>query len=1102
MVAALLTAGLVSGATTHTATASGTGDAGTAGVAGPRAAAGGSVTLITGDQVRMDGKGRVTRVEPGKGREGTRMHIKAVGDETYVLPADAARLVAQGTLDQRLFNVTALLEAGYGDERRASLPLIVSYGKNAARKAEAKAAIADADVAVRRTLPAIGGEALTAPKEEAAEVWDALTEPTDVPNEARETVPGIERVWLDGKRTALLDKSGAQIGTWSAYQAGYTGVGVKVAVLDSGVDQTHPDLAGVSIARKDFSGSGNTVDHFGHGTHVASTIAGSGAKSGWKYLGVAPGAKIIDAKVLDDGGVGEDSGIIAGMQWAADQGARIVNLSLGFPDAPGIDPLEAAVNKLSAEKNVLFVVAAGNEGPDGGTVRSPGSAAAALTVGAVDREDRIADFSSTGPTADGSLKPDITAPGVDIVAAKSTKADMGGSTVDGYVSLSGTSMAAPHVAGAAAILAQQHPDWSGQRIKKALVSSARPGAGQSVYQQGTGRADLTAAITQTVLSEQTGVNFGTHTWPHTYALPVTKDITYNNTGTAPVTLDLSLETAGPGGRAVPDGFFMLGATKITVPANGRVAVPLRANINIGAVDGALTGTVVAKATDGSQSVRTTFGAVREVESYDITLKFIDNNGKPSKSSASVYGHNDLFRTEATATRGDGTVTVRLPKGSYTLNASVETGADLALLVQPKLIVTESTTVTFDAREAKPVSITAPDSAELREAYVSFDVNTNNGAFNFWLMDSFDGVRVGHVGPQVPKALLNAQVGGTWQKGGTSYNLVYNRTGSFFKGFSHKATMSELALVNVKFGSSAKNRRGDLSPTWTSPSVSRSVGTMTSTFALPATVKAYVTTPDGFTWHFGARQLDSKDADTELELQSVVPKVYEAEKSYGETFNVGVFSPKVLDTGVKRFRNGMEFCVSEFTDGVGHLGTSTVSNQRSTVVVNGKTTVFDDPYVLCGTAEGLPAESATIRMSTEATRPTSVAGVSTRLVAAWTFTSKEVTGSAPANLPINFVRFTPSLDLTSTAKAGETVTFPLHVRGPAQHNLGSLTVQVSYDGGKVWTNTPVTYGTGTDGRHHITLTHPTTATSVSLKAKLTDTSGNAYDVTIEKAYLLN
>ncbi|AXG79017.1 1,4-dihydropyridine esterase [Streptomyces paludis] len=1113
MVAALLTAGLTSGATIGTASAAGAGESGTAAEAfaakarqalGQGQTGASVVTLITGDRVHVDSQGRVSRVQPAKGREGVRMQVNRVDGQVYVLPADAAELVSQGTLDRRLFNVTGLLKAQYDDAHRATLPLIVSYAKNANQKAAAKAAIADADVSVRSTLPAVRGEALTAPKDETSDVWDALTAEGDQGSEARETAPGIERVWLDGKREALLDKSVPQIGAPTAWEAGYDGTGVKVAVLDTGVDQTHPDLKGVSIVRKDFSGSGNTVDHVGHGTHVASTVAGSGAKSGGKYKGVAPGAKIIDAKVLDDDGFGDESGIIAGMQWAADQGAKIANLSLGGQDTAEVDPLEAAVDKLSAEKNVLFVIAAGNSGPRAETIGSPGSAASALTVGAVDSQDKIADFSSVGPTADGSLKPDITAPGVGIVAAKAAKGTDGSPAADGYVSMSGTSMATPHVAGAAAILAQQHPDWSGQRIKQALTASAKPGAGLTPYQQGTGRADLTKAIAQTVVSEQTSVNFGMQQWPHTNNKPVTKQITYANTGTQDITLDLSLETVGPKGKAAPAGFFSLGAQQVTVPAGGTASVGLTSNTSVGSQDGAFGGSVVAKATEGSQSVRTSFGAIREVESYDLTVKFIDAKGKTSASSASVYGHTGTFWKFAEAGKS-GLAKVRVPKGSYLLNATVETpqgknSPDAAWLVQPKLDVTKNATVTFDARKAKPISITAPDSAKLVDAFANFDLSTGGGGGyeSTWMLDSFKGFSVGQVGPAVSSKLFTAQTGGTWRKSGTNYNLLYSRGGSFYTGFTHKTAKSELALVNNKIGSSVKNRKGFGTAVWVAPSGMYGFESESSTVALPGTVKNYVTTPKGFSWAFGAGQFNSRGSDIDAVQIPSVRKSYTAKKTYTETLNVGVFSPKVGgESGIQRYADEMLACIAEFSDGAGHLGVSKTSKQQSTLTLDGKK-VVNEKGELCLYIAGLPAKSAKYTVSTDATRATSVAGVTSRLKAAWTFSSKAPAADKIADLPVSTVRFAPALSLTSTAPAGKKFTVPLVIEGPAAKNFKSLAVQVSYDGGKKWSKAPVTTK---NGKRSLTLTHPKKATSVSLKAKLTDKSGNIYDVTIEKAYLL-
>ncbi|MEU0279730.1 S8 family peptidase [Streptomyces sp. NPDC006195] len=1108
MVAALLTAGLTTGVATGAASdAAPAGDSAEAFAAKARQAKGESsvVTLITGDRVHVDAKGRVARVEPAKGRENIRITVNRIAGATYVLPSDASRLVAQGKLDRRLFNVSQLIKDRYDDAHRATLPLIVSYATAAGDKARAKSAISAADVSVRRALPAVKGEAVTAPKNGTAEVWQALTAAGERRGEERTVAQGIERVWLDGKRRASLDKSVPQIGAPAAWKAGYDGKGVKIAVLDTGVDETHPDLKGVELAQKDFSGAGNTVDHFGHGTHVASTAAGSGAKSGGTFKGVAPGAKILDGKVLDDSGFGEDSGIIAGMQWAADQGAKVANLSLGGGDTAETDPLETAVDKLSAEKGILFVIAAGNDGPGASTIGSPGSAASALTVGAVDRADQIADFSSVGPTADGSLKPDITAPGVDIVAAKAAQGQIGDPAADGYVSMSGTSMATPHVAGAAALLAQQHPDWTGQRIKQTLTASAKPGTGLTAHQQGTGRADVARAITQTVASEQTSLGFGTQQWPHTDDKPVTKSITYRNSGTKPVTLDLSVATIGPKGKPAPAGFFALGAKQVTVPAGGTAEVALTADTRVGTLDGTYSGAVTAKATEGGQQARTSFAVTREVESYDLTMKFVDTKGKPAQAETTVYGLGADFWENPYDTDGDGIAKIRVPKGVYTLDAPVQTPRggdtppDIALMVQPKFSVTKNATVTFDARKAKPVSITAPDSAKLLDTYLNYTIDSGSNSFgSTWFLPSFQGFRTAQLGAALPAKEFSNQLGGTWQKGSTSYNLLYNRAGSMYTGFTHTASKSELALVNIKTGASAKGRKGTVNPFW-SKDETFGVGTVTQPFALPTTAKTYVTAPQGFQWEFNIGQ-DGTGEEGGVYLQSDPPRAYQAKKTYEKTYNVGVFSPKVdANNTAQRLGEEMAVCIPEFTDGAGHFGQSEVSKQRTLITVDGKN-VLDEKDALCQFIAGLPAKSAAYRISTDASRSTKVAGVSTRVTAAWTFASKKPADDTIVNLPLSTVRFAPKLDLGSTAAAGKKLTVPLTLEGPASgKGFKSLSVQVSYDGGTTWAKAPVT--TGKDGKKSLSLSHPKTAKSVSFKAKLTDKNGNTYETTIVKAYLL-
>jgi subtilisin family serine protease len=496
------------------------------------------VTLVTGDVVTVttaDGKLAVT-----------------------VTPPEAEPMIASGKLDQQLFNVTGLVAQGYDDARSGSIPLIVEY---AGAKAKAVAPSVPRGAKVKRSLPSIRGAAVTAAKAQAATFWDSV-------DDAKPRLSGgIERIWLDGKLHALLDKSVPQIGAPDAWQAGYDGSGVKVAILDTGVDLNHPDLAGKIVASQSFVAGESVQDGHGHGTHVASTVAGSGAASGGKYKGVAPGAELVVGKVLSDGGTGSESDIIAGMDWAAHSGAKVVSMSLGASARPReTDPLANAVDTLTAQTGVLFTIAAGNEGPGATTVGSPGIAASALTVGAVDADDAVTDFSSRGPIADGGLKPEITAPGAGIVAARASGTTMGRPVDDNYTGASGTSMATPHVAGAAAILAQQHPDWTSTRLKSQLISTAKTSADSSVYLQGAGRVDVSRAVGQTV-SGSGVVDFGLR--PFGAKDPVVKQLTYTNDGDQPVTLSLARKVAG---TAVPDGTFQLGADSVTVPAHGTADV--------------------------------------------------------------------------------------------------------------------------------------------------------------------------------------------------------------------------------------------------------------------------------------------------------------------------------------------------------------------------------------------------------------------------------------------------------------------------------------------------------------------------------------------------
>ncbi|MBB0233101.1 S8 family serine peptidase, partial [Streptomyces calidiresistens] len=181
-----------------------------------------------------------------------------------------------------------------------------------------------------------------------------------------------------------LNSGPARIGAPAARELGLDGEGVTVAILDTGIDATHPDLADRVVAQVNFTDAPDIGDVVGHGTHVGSTVAGTGAASDGLYTGVAPGADLLDVKVLNDDGYGFDSEIIAGMEWAVEQNADIVNMSLGGFVTDRLPPIEEALERLSAQSDTLFVVAAGNEGPFTASLSAPGTAEAALTVGALD----------------------------------------------------------------------------------------------------------------------------------------------------------------------------------------------------------------------------------------------------------------------------------------------------------------------------------------------------------------------------------------------------------------------------------------------------------------------------------------------------------------------------------------------------------------------------------------------------------------------------------------------------------------------------------------------------------------------------------------------
>ncbi|MGV9727602.1 S8 family serine peptidase [Streptomyces sp. 2BBP-J2] len=1054
------------------------------------------VTLITGDRVALDAKGRVVGLEPAEGREHIPVQIRRSDGHTLVVPADAARLVASGKLDQRLFDVTELNKAATRTAHRGGLKVIVGY-RGAAKAA--KADVRDAGT-VRRTLTSLNADAVQTPQEAGAELWEAVTD-------GDRTASGVARVWLDGVRKASLDTSVGQIGTPKAWEAGYDGKGVKIAVLDTGVDATHPDLKGQVTASKNFTSAPTTGDVVGHGTHVASIAAGTGAQSKGAFKGVAPGAKILNGKVLDDAGFGDDSGILAGMEWAAAQGADIVNMSLGGMDTPETDPLEAAVDKLSAEKGILFAIAAGNEGPQ--SIGSPGSADSALTVGAVDDKDKLADFSSTGPRlGDGAVKPDLTAPGVDITAASAKGNDIAkevGEKPAGYMTISGTSMATPHVAGAAALLKQQHPEWKYAELKGALTASTKDGK-YTPFEQGSGRVQVDKAITQTVIAEPVSLSFGVQQWPHADDKPVTKKLTYRNLGTEDVTLKLTSTATGPKGKAAPAGFFTLGASTLTVPANGTASVDVTADTRLGgAVDGTYSAYVVA--TGAGQSVRTAAAVEREVESYNVTLKVLDRSGKATANyMAYLSGLTGLGKDRSYAPyEADGTVSVRVPKGGYVLDASVLVGADPETwrgadwLAQPKLDVTRNTTVTVDARKAKPVKVTVPGkAAKAQFASADYTIETNDSAVSYgWWLENYSGFRSAHLGPQITNGTLSQQWNTHFSNGAKAqYTAISGgKVKKLATGYTRAFKAKEFATVQVGMGAAASGKKGAVTAFGWLPGSSGASG-FSQEQKLPSTRTLYLSTVNGVTWDLDFEQLGGVDNEGWPIYDAVytigVGKTYKGGKTYKETVNTAVFGPRLTSSyGVFRDGNSIYGVIPLFADGKGHAGSSEFSSAVTTLYRNGKKVGSNNDPLFGEEGFTVPSGDAAYRLTTSVKRSAKVAAASTRIDASWTFRSKKTSGEK--QLPVSSARFAAVTGLDSKVAAGKKATFPVVVEGAAQgKNLKSLAVYVSYNGGKTWKKTTVTKG-------KITVKNPAKGKAISFRAKITDKKGNASLITIHNAY---
>lgn len=399
----------------------------------------------------------------------------------------------------------------------------------------------------------------------------------------------VERVYYDEIFSLPPQPSGGEIGVQMANSTqtiganyawdvlGYTGTGIKVAVLDTGINYSHADLGGGFgsnyrvIDGYDFvNEDADPIDDNGHGTHVTGTAAANGT-----IKGVAPNATLLAVKVLNSSGSGTTSDIIAGIDWSATKGADIITMSLGGFSQPNDEfasPI-TIVADAAVDKGVVVVIAAGNDGPGTGVINHLATGKKVITVGASNSsatvtisDDTIATFSSRGPSAFGRLDPEVVAPGVSINSTSYT---------GGYALMSGTSMATPHVSGAAALLMEKNASLTPADVRRILMHTAGnlTSSNIHVFAKGAGIINVTKALTYNISATIDGDDrWETSVLPGFNATSKLK-ITNNNDYAVNFTFDVE-------GIADLEGYNTLGTSSFSLPENTLVPAGATSTVEI------------------------------------------------------------------------------------------------------------------------------------------------------------------------------------------------------------------------------------------------------------------------------------------------------------------------------------------------------------------------------------------------------------------------------------------------------------------------------------------------------------------------------------------
>ncbi|MEU8333753.1 S8 family serine peptidase [Micromonospora sp. NPDC048839] len=1099
-------------ATTLTALPGGTATAGPSGIGrtGPPATSTDgkthTVTLLTGDvvTVRSTGSGCPhATVRPADENAVIRQTCGPDG-HLHVIPARVASQIGP-VLDPDLFDVTTLIADGYDDDNASELPLIVQPATATARVA----ALGDV-----LPLPSIGAVAGRVPKKSPATAKLATNS----------LLAGAKKVWLDRKvrATALtgggqqrdLDRNLSQIAAPEAWKSGYTGVGVRVAVLDTGADFTHPDLVGRVSDRSDFTAEGgDAVDHNGHGTHVASTIAGTGAAAHGQRRGVAPDAKLVIGKVLDDHGSGADSGIIAGMEWAAAR-ADVINMSLGGSDPDdGNDPLSLAVDGLSKQTGALFVIAAGNSG---GAISSPGSAASALTVGAVDRNDELADFSSRGPLVTSNVaKPELVAPGVDIVAARAAGTNLQDPIDKHYEAISGTSMASPHVAGAAALLAQRHPDWTGAQLKAALVGAADPLTGIDAYAVGAGRLNAVRALGGPT-SNQPVVNLGTFAYPQSG----TSEATLSWTGAAtPATtvLDLDVAIVNHDGQPVPRGAASLSTNRVTVRRGSTAGATLRVNrAALASRPGFYLATVTAR-TGRKVVVTTPVSFYVEPPSYDLTIHTKPlsglKDGAESWINLAITNLTDpvIYYGGAGGAPGDD-FTLRVPAGRYSvLGSSVAYYVDsdvleTTLVGETDLNVTGNRSVTLDPARAKPVTATVDGVATTATKIDFTNVQTASNGLSWWNQISGYGTATAVRSSALPKpgvgSLRSWAAVNLGAPAGTAKPYRYNLVHEYPNGVPadpayrvNAAEQAKLARIEERFhqtdseGMVTQLIRSGFTPDGVPV-------TETHEGNLPPYRTDYLS--PGYHWAdegvYGG--LSAQEAPRSYQPGSRQAKVWARQPLHSGWYDDPAGAGHSCATAPSRTRGNLHIDLVTLTDQ--HQRADCL--QGDSIGVNRTLSLYRDGKLVDERNRPLadftvPQRMADYRLDLDVDTSL-ILPISTKVNTSWTFRSAGPDGTGSVPLPLLALDYALPMDTTNHVTGATAELAVRQAHGVKAQKVTSFQVWTSTDDGVTWTSARVT---ASGDSYRVALPKVNAGQAVSLRVKAAANGGSGIDQTIIRAY---